>query len=52
MRITATNLIDCYIIEPDVFGDDRGFLLETFHADRYAELVGINIPFVQDNHSR
>jgi dTDP-4-dehydrorhamnose 3,5-epimerase len=52
MRITATNLIDCYIIEPDVFGDDRGFFLETFHADRYAELVGINIPFVQDNHSR
>ena len=35
-----------------MFGDERGFFLETFHAARYAESAGINLPFVQDNHSR
>jgi dTDP-4-dehydrorhamnose 3,5-epimerase len=40
------------IIEPKVFGDERGFFLETFQAERYATLAGINTPFVQDNHSR
>jgi|TARA_B110000908_G_scaffold8787_2_gene10874 dTDP-4-dehydrorhamnose 3,5-epimerase len=52
MNVVETELVDCFIIEPDVYGDDRGFFLETFHADRYAELVGIKTPFVQDNHSR
>ncbi len=40
------------IIEPKVFGDERGFFLETFKLDRYRDLVGIKIAFVQDNHSR
>jgi len=40
------------IIEPKVFGDERGFFLETFQAERYKELAGIDLPFVQDNHSR
>jgi len=35
-----------------VFGDERGFFLETFQAERYKEFAGINMPFVQDNHSR
>ena len=52
MKVTNTKLKDCVIIEPKVFGDDRGFFLETFQADRYAELAGIKLPFVQDNHSR
>ena len=52
MNIIETSLIDCVIIEPKVFGDDRGFFLETFHSSRYSELAGINMPFVQDNHSR
>ena len=52
MNVVETELVDCFIIEPDVYGDDRGFFLETFHADRYSELVGIKTPFVQDNHSR
>tara|TARA_B110000879_G_scaffold211601_1_gene304842 strand:- start:1358 stop:1888 length:531 start_codon:yes stop_codon:yes gene_type:complete len=52
MNIIKTRLEDCIIIEPKLFGDDRGFFLETFHASRYAELAGINLPFVQDNHSR
>ena len=52
MKVVATDLIDCFVIEPDVFGDDRGFFLETFHAKRYAKLAGIRASFVQDNHSR
>lgn len=52
MNIIKTNLVDCFIIEPKVFGDKRGFFLETFHESRYAELVGIDLPFVQDNYSR
>ena len=51
MNVITTKLNDCLVIEPRVFGDDRGFFLETFRADRYAE-VGITLPFVQDNHSR
>lgn len=52
MKVIASPLKDCLIIEPRVFGDDRGFFLETFHVARYAELAGIALPFVQDNHSR
>ena len=52
MRVIRTTLKDCVIIEPKVFGDERGFFLETFQSDRYAELAGISLPFVQDNHSR
>jgi dTDP-4-dehydrorhamnose 3,5-epimerase len=52
MNVIQTKLKDCVIIEPKVFGDHRGFFLETFQADRYRELAGISLPFVQDNHSR
>ena len=52
MKVFETKLKDCVIIEPKIFGDDRGFFLETFQAERYAELAGITLPFVQDNHSR
>lgn len=52
MNVVKTKLHDCVIIEPKVFGDERGFFLETFQANRYAELAGITLPFVQDNHSR
>ena len=52
MKIVKTRLNDCVIIEPKVFGDERGFFLETFHTSRYADLIGISLPFVQDNHSR
>jgi len=51
MNIIQTNLANCVIIEPKVYGDDRGFFLETFQAERYAS-AGITLPFVQDNHSR
>ena len=52
MNVIKTKLKDCVIIEPKVFGDERGFFLETFQEDRYADLAGISLPFVQDNHSR
>jgi len=52
MNITKTNLKDCIIIEPKVFGDERGFFLESFQDKRYKELARIDFTFVQDNHSR
>ena len=52
MNVIQTKLADCVIIEPSVCEDERGFFLETFQAERYAEVAGISLPFVQDNHSR
>lgn len=52
MKITKTILSGVQVIEPDVFGDARGFFKETFSAKRYREMAGIGLPFVQDNHSR
>jgi dTDP-4-dehydrorhamnose 3,5-epimerase len=52
VKVINTKLKDCVIIEPIVFGDDRGFFLEIFQVERYSHLAGINLPFVQDNHSR
>ena len=52
MNIIKTSLSGCVIIEPDVYGDDRGFFLETFQQKRYADLAQISLPFVQDNHSK
>lgn len=52
MNATETRLPGVVIIEPRVTGDDRGFFLETFQAERYARQIGITLPFVQDNHSR
>ncbi len=51
MKITTTALPGVLIIEPETFGDARGFFLETFQSERYAK-AGITQPFVQDNHSR
>ncbi|MDT3719823.1 dTDP-4-dehydrorhamnose 3,5-epimerase [Pseudomonas oryzihabitans] len=52
MQVFETAIPDVKLIEPKVFGDDRGFFLESFQAERYAEQAGITLPFVQDNHSR
>jgi dTDP-4-dehydrorhamnose 3,5-epimerase len=51
MKVIETVLPGVLIVEPKVFGDMRGFFLETFHLERYRE-AGIALPFVQDNHSR
>ena len=52
MKVITTKLSGVLIIEPKVFGDDRGFFKETFSVERYKELAGIDLVFVQDNHSR
>ncbi len=52
MKVIKTKLQDCFIIEPKVFGDQRGFFMETFQSKRYEELVNIKDNFVQDNYSR
>ena len=52
MKISHSKLKGCVIIEPRVFDDERGFFLETFQAVRYEQEAGIDLPFVQDNHSR
>lgn len=52
MKVIDTAIPDVKIIEPTVFGDERGFFLETFHLQRYQDMLGINLDFVQDNHSR
>ena len=51
MTVSETGLPGVLVIEPRVFGDARGFFLERFHAECYAD-AGIPGPFVQDNHSR
>ena len=50
MNVRETDLSGVYLIEPRVFRDSRGFFMESFHADRYAE-AGIDGTFVQDNYS-
>lgn len=52
MKITATAIADVKLIEPTVFGDERGFFYESFHQQRFDEAIGYAVNFVQDNHSR
>jgi len=51
VKVSATGLPGVLLVEPDVFHDARGFLFESYHAERYAA-AGITAHFVQDNHSR
>lgn len=51
MKITPTAIADVKIIEPRVFGDERGFFMETWNAAAFAE-ANLDLHFVQDNHSR
>jgi dTDP-4-dehydrorhamnose 3,5-epimerase len=51
MRVVQTDLPGVLIVEPDIHRDDRGFFLESYHAEKYRGL-GITGPFVQDNHSK
>lgn len=52
MKFTATPLSDVFVIEPRLFGDARGFFLESFNAKVFREGTGAQVDFVQDNHSR
>ncbi|MES1173854.1 MAG: dTDP-4-dehydrorhamnose 3,5-epimerase [Myxococcales bacterium] len=51
MRVIDLELNGLKLIRPEIFGDERGFFLETYSAPRY-QAAGIDVPFVQDNHSR
>ena len=51
MKVIQTAIPDLLIIEPKVFGDDRGFFFESFNRLKFAELTGHDVDFVQDNHS-
>ena len=52
MKVVPTALPDVLIIEPQVFGDERGFFFESFNERKFRELTGVTLPFVQDNHSK
>ncbi len=52
MQVIATDIPDVLILEPKVVGDTRGFFLESFNAKQFANATGLNVDFVQDNHSR
>lgn len=51
MKFISTEIPGVIIVEPDVFGDHRGFFMESWHAEKFVE-AGIDEQFVQDNHSR
>lgn len=50
--VTLTSLPEVLILEPKVFGDDRGFFFESFNVRDFAECTGLDVQFVQDNHSK
>jgi len=52
MRATPTAIADVFLIEPTVFGDERGFFYESFNARAFAQATGADVKFVQDNHSK
>lgn len=52
MQIISTKIKDVFIVEPQVFSDDRGFFFESYNEKVFSELVGYVPTFVQDNHSR
>lgn len=52
MQVIATKIPDVLIIEPKVFGDDRGFFFESFNKKVFEELTNVSVDFVQDNHSK
>jgi dTDP-4-dehydrorhamnose 3,5-epimerase len=52
MKIIPTAIPDVLLIEPQVFGDSRGFFLESYNARQFEALTGLEVTFVQDNHSR
>ena len=52
MKVIETAIPDLLILEPRVFGDDRGFFMESYNSRTFGELTGLVVNFVQDNHSR
>lgn len=52
MNVIPTAIADVLVFEPRAFGDDRGFFFESFNLQRFRELTGSDVDFVQDNHSK
>ena len=52
MQVVKTAISDVLILEPKVFGDDRGFFFESFNQQTFQKLTGVKADFVQDNHSK
>jgi dTDP-4-dehydrorhamnose 3,5-epimerase len=52
MKIIETKIPDVLIIEPQIYGDDRGFFFESYNQKLFTETTGVSLNFVQDNHSR
>lgn len=52
MKVTPTRIEDVLLIEPRVFGDDRGYFYESFNCRAFRDATGLDINFVQDNHSK
>ena len=52
MKFTRTSIPDIFLIEPKVFGDDRGYFVETFKSELFEQETGIKTTFIQDNESR
>jgi len=52
MKVTPCTIADVLLIEPKVFGDDRGFFFESFNQRAFNQATGLDLSFVQDNHSK
>lgn len=52
MRVIKTDIEGIYILEPEIFGDNRGYFFESYNAQRFKEATGLDVVFVQDNESR
>ncbi|MFL9610291.1 dTDP-4-dehydrorhamnose 3,5-epimerase [Methylobacillus sp. Pita2] len=51
MNVTPTSIPEVLVLDPKVFGDERGFFFESYNQQTFAAATGVNMPFVQDNHS-
>ncbi|MDG2492059.1 MAG: dTDP-4-dehydrorhamnose 3,5-epimerase [Flavobacteriaceae bacterium] len=49
MKVSETELKGCFIIEPQIFSDERGYFFESFHKDKFQQLTNIELNFLQDN---
>lgn len=52
MKVTQTALKGCFIVEPAVFYDDRGYFFESYNAEKFREITGLDLKFVQDNQAK
>jgi len=52
MKVECASIPDVLVLEPEVFGDARGFFYESYNRKTFAQATGLNVDFVQDNHSR